>query len=295
MDQAADLRQRVARKSNTRESLKMKTLAVTSGKGGVGKSNLAVNLALAAQEAGLQTLVLDADVGFANVDVLLGRRSERTIVDLTRAGVGVRDVIQTGPVGIRWISGGTALTQWLQLSKEEAILCLEKLQELEEEIDWVIVDTGAGLNEYTLQLLTAVGEILLVTTPEPTAMADAYALVKVLVKRLPTVRIGVVVNRCRSFAEGLETSNRLAAVSKTFLDYQLKVAGYVLEDPALGKAVLRQTPVLLGAPKSRASQCIRQIAHRVLTVPDEGNEFPEPARSGWRDFVWKLQHVFGRG
>ncbi|MDI3327194.1 MAG: MinD/ParA family protein [Alicyclobacillaceae bacterium] len=296
MDQAAFLRQRVARKHRPADGVsKMRTLAVTSGKGGVGKSNLAVNVAIAAQEAGFRTLILDADVGFANIDVLLGERSRRTIVDLTRAGVSARDVIQSGPGGLRWISGGTALAEWFQMSKEQALMCLEKLQDLEEEIDWVIIDTGAGLSDYKLQMLEAAAEILLVTTPEPTALADAYALMKVLVGRSRSLHIQVVVNRCRSFTEGLEISNRLVAASRQFLNYIPSVAGYVLEDPALGKAVIRQIPVLLGAPKSRASECIRRVAHRVLSESDGSVETP-PARGGWRDFVWKLQHyVFGRG
>ncbi|MDI3257244.1 MAG: MinD/ParA family protein [Kyrpidia sp.] len=296
MDQASDLRRRVAERTRTGGHIDMRTLAVTSGKGGVGKSNLAVNIALAIQEEGANALVLDADVGFANVDVLLGRRSERTIVDLVQPGVRPEDVVQRGPLGMRWISGGTALTHWVHMSKEQAGACFDKLRDLESDVDWVIVDTGAGLNEASLHILGVVDDILLVTTPEPTALADAYALIKVVVRRLPGVCIRLVVNRCRSFAEGLETSNRLTSVCQAFLSYEPAVAGYILEDPALGQAVQRQIPVLVGTPNSRASQCIRQIARRVMGRSDAQPERPlGSARSGWREFVWKLQHAFGRG
>ncbi|CAB3392480.1 MULTISPECIES: MinD/ParA family protein [Kyrpidia] len=294
MDQASELRKRMAHQSGPR-GVSLKTAAVTSGKGGVGKSNVAVNVALALQQERKNTLILDTDVGFANVNVLLGSGAGRTLLDLAQPGVLASDVVQTGPLGISWISGGTALPDWIQLSRDQVKVCFDKLMDLESTLDWVIVDTGAGLNESSLHLLESVDQILLVTTPEPTALADAYALIKVLVRRSLSARIRIVVNRCRTFSEGIQTFQRLVQVSKTFLSFEPGAMGYILEDPAVGRAVFRQTPFLLSAPDSRAAQCVRQIARRLMGGEDVAPAESPPSRRGWREFIWKLQHALGRG
>jgi flagellar biosynthesis protein FlhG len=240
-----------------------RVITVASGKGGVGKSNLCINFALGLQNIGYHPIVLDADIGFANVEVLLGARPKRTILDILD-GADVWDTVQESASGLPFLSAGSGLLDIHSLTPRQMARLLEGVSRLHERYDVILVDGGAGIGENMERLIRAADQLLLVTTPEPTAIADGYSLLKLLAARGDCPPVQLVVNRVQTVLDGRVASEKLRLVAGRFLNMDVGVLGYVLDDDSVGRAVMRQTPLLLDAPNSTAARCFVQLVHNFV-------------------------------
>ena len=272
-DQAAELRARMA-KTRVEEPVKLaKVIAVASGKGGVGKSNFCVNFGLVLKQLGFRPIIIDTDVGFANVEVLLGVRPSHSIVDVL-AGSDIWDVLQETPYGLPFLSAGNGLTDIHSFSETDISRLISSLRDLQSKFDIILIDSGAGMGSQTGRLLGAADELVLVTTPEPTSITDAYALLKMLAiqERVPSTKL--VVNRAAHLSIAKQAAEKLSLVAERFLNQRLSVLGYILEDDALVEAVMAQRPLLAHAPNSKSARCYRQVGDNYLrteaTVPRLG-------------------------
>ncbi|WP_018132542.1 MinD/ParA family protein [Effusibacillus pohliae] len=273
-----------------RSSLRPATrvITVTSGKGGVGKSNLSLNFALGLAAANKRVVVLDADVGFANIDVLLGRSPRHTLADLVRQRATIWDILQAGPLGIHYIAGGSGLQDLINLQGEQLNYLVDQLEGLQGFADYLIIDTGAGLSEGTLRFILSADEVIVVSTPEPTAITDAYALIKLVASQNANKNIQLVINRAVSPQEARQTAEKLALVAKRFLNLELQTLGYVLDDPQVQKAVKEQVPFFIRYPHSTASRCIEQLVNQQIKNGLAG----VPADSGIKSFLSRMVSIF---
>jgi flagellar biosynthesis protein FlhG len=265
-----------------------KMLMVSSGKGGVGKSNLSLNFALALQQSGKRVLVIDADIGFANIDVLMGVRSTRHLIQVSTNGLSIWDVMTPGPCGLQFIAGGSGFANLSSLTSSEIHALIEQMSQLDQKFDYIIVDTGAGIQDYTIKIASISDDLLLVTTPEPTAIADAYAFVKVLIRQIKPPSIRLVVNRVSNLSEGRAAADKVIMVANRFLNTDISVLGYVFDDPNVQRAVMKQQPILLYNPHSTASRCIQQLIRNYLS-----GESTEPNLHESRSFFQKMKRLFG--
>ena len=261
----------------------VRVIAITSGKGGVGKTNIAVNLAIALQRMGHRVLVIDADLGMANVDVLLGAASRRHLLDLLHPEVALEDVIVETPHGIQYISGGSGIEKALDYDHAEKALLQQKLADCAARADLIIVDTGAGLGRNVMDFILAADEVLLVTTPEPTSLTDAYAVMKAYSIYAVQKNLRLVINRVYEQKESREVVSKLRRAAEKFLHMPVECLGYVFEDTAVTKAVRRQTPLIEADPGSAAARCIEALAEALIT----GTEMK--VKRGWKGF---LQQIF---
>ncbi len=262
-----------------------RVIAVTSGKGGVGKTNLAVNLAVALQASGKQVLLIDADIGMANVNVLMGRVTNRSLIDLLSENVELDDIVEDGLQGVKYISGVAGVEAALSVNRAAQRMIHRKLGRCSELADIIIIDTGAGLSRYVIEFVLAAHEVLLVTTPEPTALADAYAVVKAYGKYTEKRSIKMIVNRIRDESECREVADRLNQTTQKFLKIPVDCLGYIYEDRAVREAVNNQEPFVLMKPESPASLCVKEIAKSLLT----GEKMAQVGK-GWRNI---LDNLFG--
>jgi flagellar biosynthesis protein FlhG len=291
-DQAQRLRSLVAEQSQA-QPLHTRVIAVTSGKGGVGKSNFTLNYALGLTAYGKKVVILDADVGFANIDVLMGIKPQKTLADLIRREAKLWDILETGPNGLQFISGGSGFQELLDVSAEEFDYLFEQLGQLQGMVDYVLIDTGAGLNQQILRLLLASDEILVVVTPEPTAITDAYALIKTVVNRHPSAKLKLVINRAESAAEGRETAETIRLVAERFLEQHIPTLGVLPDDPIVSKAVRQQTPFLLAHPESQAAKSIVKMIQEQL----QGERLhqmskPDSRNQGVKQFLQRMVRLF---
>lgn len=259
-DQAEHLRVKLKRRYDLRQNTK--AIAVVSGKGGVGKSNFSLNFSISLSKRGFSVLLFDMDVGMGNLDILMGTFSEKTIVDYLHGSAVLKDVINDGPEGIKYIGGGSGLSQIVKLDRLSSLA--EELDTFFEEYDYLIFDMGAGINADTLKFLLSVHGIIVITTPEPTAVMDAYAMMKYLHILDPNLPFHLVANRTRSVKEGSDTINRLSEVLKKFLDRDSYFLGILPDDRNVQQAVSRQIPFVTFNPKSKASQALDELVDRFI-------------------------------
>ena len=257
-------------------------IAITSGKGGVGKTNLTVNLAIAMGKIGRRVMIIDADLGMANVDVVLGSVSKRHLLHLLKPEVTLEDVLIQGPYGVKYISGGSAIERAVDFTPHERQCLMDKLTACETMADIVLVDTGAGLGRNVLDFILAADEVVLVTTPEPTALTDAYAVMKTYSKQSGKKDLKIVVNRVYDEAEGNEVLAKLGRTSEKFLSMPLTSLGMIYEDRNVMNAVKRQTPLLAAYPDAMSARCIEAVAKNVLY----GGQ--HEIRLGWKGFLQKM-------
>ncbi|HEU4965127.1 MAG TPA: MinD/ParA family protein [Bacilli bacterium] len=285
-DQAQRLRSMVAQ-SQTQGAKNTKVITVTSGKGGVGKSNFTLNYALGLAKEGKKVVILDGDVGFANIDVLMGVNPSKTLADLIRKQATLQDILETGPLGVQFIAGGSGFQDLLDVQPEQFEYLVEQLATLQGQVDYVLIDTGAGLNQQTLRLILAADEVYVVLTPEPTAITDAYALIKMVANRDPATRLQLVINRAYSAGEGHEAADKISLVAKRFLELDVPTLGIVLDDPNVTKSVKKQTPFLISHPESTASRSISSIVNAQLH-----NRMEEHATKGMKQFLHRMVRLF---
>jgi len=284
-DQAAQLRERLQRTVPSRPT---RLITVTSGKGGVGKSNFTLNFALGLMERGQKVVIFDVDLGLANLDVLMGISPRKHLFHLLEPNQTVWDILEKGPNGLEFIAGGSGFTQLLQLDEEKLDFLFDQLGSLQGYADTVFFDTGAGISNESLRFMLAADEVLVVTTPEPTSITDAYAVIKMIHSRNPQTRIRLVINRAGSDQEGKYTADKLITVAQRFLGMEIGVLGYVPDDPAVSKAVKQQNPFLISFPHAQASKGIRQLVDAYLG--NAQREKPQEA-GGLLGFLSKMKKM----
>jgi flagellar biosynthesis protein FlhG len=271
MDQAEKLRKIVREQKAARHISRV--ITVTSGKGGVGKSSIAVNLAIALSRLGKRVVIIDADFGLANIEVMLGIRPTYNLADLMFRGKSLSDIITPGPENIGFISGGSGIQELTNLSKDQIIYLIRKLVELDQTVDIVIIDTGAGIADSVLEFVAASSEVLLVATPEPTSITDAYALLKTLNRKsefsVEDTAIRIIANRVTSEENGDDIYEKLSIVVSRFLKLKLEYLGQIPVDNTVSKAVMRQKPAICTYPNSSFSKTITSFAGKLCdTEPD---------------------------
>jgi len=241
-----------------------RVIAITSGKGGVGKTTLAVNLALLLAEEGARVLIVDADLGLANVDVMLGLDSSRHMGHLLLPGYEAADISTVGPRNIRVISGGSGLRELAEASPVERRLLIGKLRTYFREFDYVFIDTSPGIGAEVIDFLREADDICLVTTPEPTSLRDTYAATKAIASHLPESEIQLIVNVAGSETEAKKAVEALNAVTYKFLDRRSLVWRWVESDPTVARAVRQRVPVALSYPRSPAALSMRRLAKSLV-------------------------------
>jgi len=258
IDQATQLRSLVRQQRRQRASV----IAITSGKGGVGKSNVAVNLSIKLASVGKSVVLLDADLGLANADVLCNIDLPYNLSHVIARKKELHEVMVTAPGGFKLIGGASGLARMADLTDFDRARIVESLMAVEHSADTIVIDTGAGISPNVLSFTRAADHVLVVTTPEPTAITDAYAVIKVITKDGLDRRISLLVNQVRSAAEGRMVHERVAKVAKNFLGVNVLDAGHLVMDDHVRRAVLQRVPFLLSAPKCAASFCVTQLAMR---------------------------------
>ncbi len=263
-DQAEKLRKMISSlETNTVENKKAyraKVIAITSGKGGVGKTNFAVNFAISLRSLGYKVLILDVDFGLANVDIISGINIRNTISDCLVAGADIEEVINEGPNGIKIISGGSGLHELSIMNQTNIMKFLNLIEKLETTMDFIIIDTGAGVSSTVLEFVMAAEEAIVVTTPDPTSIMDSYTVIKALTLNGYKGRLNVLANIVDNRKEAYYTYNKLEAASKSFLKCNLNFLGYLEKSDAVVSAVRSQTPFILSSPRSSVSKNMKIIA-----------------------------------
>ncbi len=279
-DQADDLR-RLARKVLPHA----RVLVVTSGKGGVGKTNLSVAIALALSP-GRRVVLLDADLGLANVDVLLGVTAQRNLADVIAGRCDMVDALAAGPSGLSVLAGASGVPRMADLGEAERQTLFHQLDGLQHWADILVIDTGAGISRNVIAFAACADDVVVVTTPEPTAMIDAYATIKMIHREEAHPRMRLVVNQAASAKEGERVARGVAHTCRRFLGVEIALLGCVPSDPHVPEAVRRQKSFYAESPGCAAAAAVREIAAGL--VPDAKLD-PQPSQ-----FLHKLKRLFGR-
>ena len=259
----------------------IRVISVTSGKGGVGKTNIAVNLAYLLAERNKKTLVLDADAGLANIDVILGINPLYNLSHVLRGEKTVTETLVEGPGGIKILPSASGIPEMTDLSRGQKLTLIDELNALNESLDVMIIDTGAGISSNVMYFNMAAKEIVVVTTPEPTALTDAYALIKVLYQRHAKRRFRLIVNMVNNVAEGKEIYARLSNATDHFLNLTIEYLGYIVLDEKVKEAVRQQKAVAEIYPQCPASRCLAKIAEKI------SSETMEEYENGSIKFFWE--------
>lgn len=267
--------------------IRHRTIAFTSGKGGVGKSNLVLNTGLLLARQGRRVAVLDGDLGLANVHVLLGLSPRHDLRHVLSGAKRLDEIVLRGPHGLLVIPAGSGVAELANLGEEEREALLGEVRGLADTMDFLLIDTGAGLTDTVLNLVVASDEAVVVTLPEPTALADAYALMKVVIQHDPTFPFHILVNMVSGVGQARQVHRALSQILLKFLGYRPGYAGHVVADPAVGRGVVQQVPFILGAPRSDAARCLEALAGVLLGTG--GGAGREP-----RTF-WDRMVEWGRG
>jgi flagellar biosynthesis protein FlhG len=263
-----------------------RVLAITSGKGGVGKTNVAVNLAIALVEMGKRVIVVDVDIGLANADVLLAVQPRLHLGHVLSGEVSPLDALTLTPSGVSLLAGSSGVRQMSDLEASEREFLIRGFQELEAYADFIFIDTGSGISSNVVQFSSAADEVLVVTVPEPTAITDAYAVVKAVSREKGYGRMRLVVNMCSSSGEAARVGGRIQSVARRFLGIETDCLGHVVLDEQVRLAVRRKRAVLLDAPRSPAAACFRRLAERLV-----GEEPNARARGFFKRFASAIHGV----
>ncbi|MBN2079385.1 MAG: MinD/ParA family protein [Spirochaetes bacterium] len=261
MDQAANLR-RLVLETDARKQKKTKTIAIASGKGGVGKTSIAVSLSIAIAQCGSTVTLLDADLGLANINVILGIIPKYNLYHVIKGQKKLKDIVIDVPEGIKIIAGASGFHQLANLEAKQRNDFIGAVAELDSD-DYMIIDTGAGVSQNVLSFVIAADEVIVVTTPEPTAITDAYGIIKSIAAQAPDKAIKILVNRVASVAEGNRVAQRVINIAGQFLNIKVDNLGFIFDDLYVPKSVRNQKPFIVSYPKSKAAGCVTIIAERI--------------------------------
>lgn len=268
MDQATGLRN-VVKMQQAIQPPQARVLTITSGKGGVGKSNTAVNLAVQLSKLGKRVIIFDADIGLANVEVMFGAIPKYNLSDVLYKGMSMCDVITKGPMNIGFISGGSGVVGLNNLTRDQILGVVQKLSELDSLADVILIDTGAGISDSVMEFVIASPEVLLITTPEPSSLTDSYSLIKTLYRNpdfnYKETVINVIANRVNSAADGQAVFDKLSSVVSQFLNWNINYLGLVPQDTNIDKAVRQQQVVSLFDPQAPSAQAFAKIAESLVS------------------------------
>ena len=266
-----------------------KVYTVTSGKGGVGKTNITVNLAIALSELGYRVVMIDADFGLSNIEVLFGVIPDHSLFDVIHNDKSINDILCDGPMGIKFISGGSGVEELMRIDRDNLPKVIANLSILDKEFDIILIDTGAGMSDTVISMALAADEIILVTTPEPTSVTDAYALVKTVVYKDKDKVIKIIINKADNPVEAIDVLSKLIKVTGEFLNLKLQKLGYILYDNTVVKSVKQQEPFIIGYPRSQATKSIKDMAESLMG----GAPGMQPDRNtGMVGFIKKISRIF---
>jgi len=258
-DQASSLRN-----NSTTRSVATKVIAITSGKGGVGKTNIVTNLAYLLSKSGKNVFVLDADMGLANIDVILGITPSFNLQHVFNGEKKIKDIIVEGPGGMKILPASSGVQELSELTDDQKIYLLSEFNALAESIDIFFIDTGAGISSNVMYFNMAAQEIIVVVTPEPTSITDAYAIMKVMSKKYMVKSFKLIVNEAKDSQEAIGLYNNLVSVADTFLNISIDYIGYITVDKNVQNAVRRQKLVTMLYPESKASLCMANLAKKIM-------------------------------
>lgn len=279
-DQAQQLRRQM-----NKGTQQAKTIAVISGKGGVGKSNITLNVAIDLVNRGKKVLIFDLDIGMGNIDILLGLQSKHSIVDMFDQHLPIEEVIETTSNGLSYITAGSGLTDLFQMNEEKIHFFLDQFNHVLDRYDFIFFDMGAGATKESLFYILSADECFVVTTPEPTAMMDAYAMIKHVHSRNNDLPFYLIMNRVQTKKDGKIATERLKRVVYQFLKKDMVSLGQLSYDKIVSKAVSKQTPFVISDPKSTITKEIHDLMSDYLTDPDAE---PLAQQSG---FISKLKKL----
>ncbi|MDR1506076.1 MAG: MinD/ParA family protein [Treponema sp.] len=277
-DQAEKLREMMRRKSgglerpSGKEGKKARIITVTSGKGGVGKTNVSVNMALAYARMGKKVVVMDADLGLANVNVMLNMIPKFNLYHVIRKQKTMREIMIDTEYGISIVAGASGFSKIANLNDAERQYFIEELETLSA-ADIIIIDTSAGVSSNVLDFVAAADDAVIVTTPEPTAITDAYGIIKIIATEINSLNMGLklVVNRVKHALEAKKVADKMISITGQFLNLKVEYLGFIYDDEAVSRSVLRQKPFMVVDPKCRASQCIQHIVGRMDKTDPKGS------------------------
>ncbi|MDR2020756.1 MAG: MinD/ParA family protein [Treponema sp.] len=294
-DQAEKLREIMRQKNGPRdksaavkprEAKKTRIITVTSGKGGVGKTNMSVNMALAYARMGKKVVVMDADLGLANVNVMLNMIPKFNLYHVIRKQKTMKEIMVETDYGISIVAGASGFSKIANLTEDERQNFISELDTLSN-ADIIIIDTSAGVSSNVMDFIAAADDAVIITTPEPTAITDAYGIIKIIATEIDSLNMGLklVINRVKSVGEARKVADRMTNIAGQFLNLKVEYLGFVYDDAVVSQAVLRQRPFMVIDPKCKASQCVQHIVGRM--------EKSEVRESGGLGNM--MRRLFGRG
>lgn len=271
--------------STSRSNRKTRIITVTSGKGGVGKTNVATNMAITYGQMGKKVILIDADLGLANINVMMNLIPQYNLYHVIRKQKKMSEIILDTEYGIQLIAGASGFSKIANMTEDERNSFIEEMYTLSD-ADIIIIDTSAGISKNVLGFVAAADEVIVVTTPEPTAITDAYGMIKIIATEVDNLNINLkmVVNRVTSATEGKRVADRMIQIAAQFLNLKIEYLGFIYDDPLVSQSVLRQRPFIILEPRGKASVCIRHIVSRIEKTDLNDDE-------GFGRFVRKL---FGR-
>lgn len=295
MDQAQSLREYMDRFNDGQQDVKRsaRVITITSGKGGVGKSNFTLNFALGLKALGKKVVVLDLDLSTANIDILMGITPRHSLLDVLYQRKYISEVLEKGTNGIEYISGGFEIEDLMKLDDGILAFFWSQIQELQNYADFILLDTGAGISKELVDFILASDETILVTTPEPTSIADSYAVLKTVVqssKQHPKFRL--VINRAQSYREAVDTSRAMKNACGNFLKLKLNTMGFIMEDARVRECVRLQTPFIIKYPNCEAAKNIKQIVHSYFPEKEGKSEAPVKGIKGFFEKMLLLGRTF---
>lgn len=286
MNETKELANRSGMETGSDKTPLTKVITITSGKGGVGKTTVSVNMAIVLAKLGKKVLLMDGDLGLANVNVLLGIVPEHNIYEVFRGKKKIKDIIISTHYGIDFIAGANGIAQLANLSDEQREFFLKELEELNG-YDYLLIDTGAGIGNNVLGFLKSADEIIIITTPEPTAITDAYGMIKSIVVNKTDKKIKLIINEVESAVEAKKVADRLIEISAQFLKVEIENLGFIYKEEEVLKSIRNQRPLVVVYPNAKSANCIFHITRRILNLPNQ-----EGSGSGISGFFQKFFKSF---
>ncbi len=294
IDQATILRNMVSEKEEMtvdKRNVNSKVISVSSGKGGVGKSSFVANFAIALSRLGKDVIIIDADLGFANIEVLFDIMPNKTLKNFIYDGDDIEDIITDGPLGIKFLSGGSGISEITKISKVEQERIINCFSYLDEKFDFILIDTGAGASDLIFNFIKTADDSIVLCTPEPTSITDAYAFIKVISTYIKNNNrsLRVIINRISDDEEGDLVFKKIQTASEKFLGVKVDCYGYLPEDPKVLKSVKLQKPICLDYPNSEYAKAMNNIAKAVCNIATTDVD-SKPKKS----FFKRLINVFNK-